>query len=646
MKRIFLLDVLTPVLMAVGLAVAAPERMAVPNPERTFATVDMPSAPSREYLLAENFDSGFLPAGWTSMSTGNASTWEQTTRTANSGQHSAAIFWGTAWQDEWLVSPSLDTQGLSSLYLAWAETAEEVVYFREHNIMVSTTVPDDPAAFTSVLEMKPASHSFGSDWQAVTVDLSAYVGLETVYIAFRYEGAYADSWFIDDVLVYQPFDHEVGAVQVTPIGATVFPDVELSPQFRVKNFGGNIETFEVNMVVTFEGTTIMDETMTVTELPPGEQTTVAFSSLTTEPGFYVLTGTVLLAGDEYQANDVAVGGLQCADSQRTPFGLLFTNWGCHPCVDANAALDSWYSLQGDQASLIRVHVFWPYSNDPMYLANPDQCQWFLDMCPAMVTAAPTLYMDNTWDMWDYFPGTWPQTVLDGYLMSAGTPSAIAITDLAYIPGTGQVQLSVDVLQALDPQGDYRLFVAISEDGVEAAGPNGETVHNQAFRWLFPGVEGLPVQPEAGLQPFAVPVTLDPGWVQENLRATAWVMEHPNGAVLNSATVFLAENVSAVETENPAEIQAQPRLEGAFPNPFNPRTTIRFSLEREQAVKLAVYDLAGRRIMNLVDDVLPAGDHPVVWDGRDVSGREVPSGVYFAHMVGADGIQVAKLMLVR
>jgi GH25 family lysozyme M1 (1,4-beta-N-acetylmuramidase) len=68
-----------------------------------------------------------------------------------------------------------------------------------------------------------------------------------------------------------------------------------------------------------------------------------------------------------------------------------------------------------------------------------------------------------------------------------------------------------------------------------------------------------------------------------------------------------------------------------PNPFNPRTTIRFDLPDAGRVRLAVYDVAGRLIRTLVDADLPRGTHEEVWDGRDEAGQAVASGSYFAKL---------------
>ena len=83
-----------------------------------------------------------------------------------------------------------------------------------------------------------------------------------------------------------------------------------------------------------------------------------------------------------------------------------------------------------------------------------------------------------------------------------------------------------------------------------------------------------------------------------------------------------------------------------PNPFNPRTTIRFELARAGAARLAVYDVCGRRVRTLLDGSLAAGSHEAEWDGRDDSGREVGSGVYLARLESGGVAAVARMGLVR
>jgi len=88
------------------------------------------------------------------------------------------------------------------------------------------------------------------------------------------------------------------------------------------------------------------------------------------------------------------------------------------------------------------------------------------------------------------------------------------------------------------------------------------------------------------------------------------------------------------------------LRAAYPNPFNPKTTIRFELAASAHARLAVHDLAGRLVRVLVDESLPAGEHAAVWDGRDASGARVASGVYLYRLSGAGGAAAEKMLLLN
>lgn len=99
-------------------------------------------------------------------------------------------------------------------------------------------------------------------------------------------------------------------------------------------------------------------------------------------------------------------------------------------------------------------------------------------------------------------------------------------------------------------------------------------------------------------------------------------------------------------DGPAALPGALSLRGAWPNPFNPSTTIAYDLDLPQAVTLTVHDAGGRLVRRLVDDVRAAGPHATVWDGRDDAGRALPSGVYLAQLRGRRDIRSLKLVLTR
>lgn len=83
-----------------------------------------------------------------------------------------------------------------------------------------------------------------------------------------------------------------------------------------------------------------------------------------------------------------------------------------------------------------------------------------------------------------------------------------------------------------------------------------------------------------------------------------------------------------------------------PNPFNPSTTIQYSVSEAAHVKLAVFDIRGRMIAALVDREVQAGNYSVQWDGRDTAGRQVASGVYFYRMQAGSFSNIRKMVLLK
>ena len=90
--------------------------------------------------------------------------------------------------------------------------------------------------------------------------------------------------------------------------------------------------------------------------------------------------------------------------------------------------------------------------------------------------------------------------------------------------------------------------------------------------------------------------------------------------------------------------SQPKTYGiseAYPNPFNPVTSFEYTLEKDGIVQVAVYDVNGRMVSELVNGYQSAGTYPVVWDANELS-----SGVYMLNMITSDYSIVQKVMLIK
>jgi len=106
--------------------------------------------------------------------------------------------------------------------------------------------------------------------------------------------------------------------------------------------------------------------------------------------------------------------------------------------------------------------------------------------------------------------------------------------------------------------------------------------------------------------------------------------------------FIGQEVPDEQT-----IPTEFKLSQNFPNPFNPATTIRYSLPKAQKVTLKVYNLLGEEVVTLVqDEEKTAGHHFTIWDGRNQSGQPVSSGLYLYHLQAGKITKIKKMALVK
>ncbi|MBD3222870.1 T9SS type A sorting domain-containing protein, partial [bacterium] len=129
----------------------------------------------------------------------------------------------------------------------------------------------------------------------------------------------------------------------------------------------------------------------------------------------------------------------------------------------------------------------------------------------------------------------------------------------------------------------------------------------------------------------------------------WVMGETDGSWRYSGWNLDEVEIRALRTDAtaaPGTPAVATRLEGAAPNPFNPRTDVRFTLARAGHVHLTVHDARGRLVAELQDAAMPAGNHAIAWDGTDRTGRRLGSGLYFARLVSDGEVDTSKLVLVK
>ena len=151
----------------------------------------------------------------------------------------------------------------------------------------------------------------------------------------------------------------------------------------------------------------------------------------------------------------------------------------------------------------------------------------------------------------------------------------------------------------------------------------------------------------------------PGWMSSD--GEDWSPVHPDYGFAvrpilvegGSAMMFKSGRAAGGMNDQPTDVlvpsPALPTatvLRPAMPNPFNPQTTLSFSLKDDAMVDLAVFSLRGERVRQLVSERKSTGDYSVVWNGRDQIGSALPSGVYLARLSAGGVVMTQRLVLVQ
>ncbi len=84
----------------------------------------------------------------------------------------------------------------------------------------------------------------------------------------------------------------------------------------------------------------------------------------------------------------------------------------------------------------------------------------------------------------------------------------------------------------------------------------------------------------------------------------------------------------------------------YPNPFNPETHITFYISRAGETELAIYNVSGQKVRTLISGFQTAGEHTIVWNGKDDNGNAVSSGIYFYRLKADDIVKVRKAILIK
>lgn len=171
---------------------------------------------------------------------------------------------------------------------------------------------------------------------------------------------------------------------------------------------------------------------------------------------------------------------------------------------------------------------------------------------------------------------------------------------------------------------------------------------QTFTLVLHTSTGAPVTLAAkGLRTFghyAVALAMPSSGRTVNLRERPAVTLQPRKS--STRLTLHVGSAAYVEAKSRANRPVKTEVRSNYPNPFHAHTTVEYALPQRTEVQLFVYDVLGRRISTLVDEVQEPGIHRIQWQGRSQSGQSVASGLYFLRLHADGEVHTSKAVLVR
>ena len=131
---------------------------------------------------------------------------------------------------------------------------------------------------------------------------------------------------------------------------------------------------------------------------------------------------------------------------------------------------------------------------------------------------------------------------------------------------------------------------------------------------------------------------DEGW---NF-STIWAMD----LTINDGYPYLAYPNSLFNNDNIIIPSTTAFLHAAYPNPFNPSTTLSFDVPNSEKISINIYNVKGQLVKNICNQVYDKGYHSIIWNGKDNNGTQCGTGVYFYKMQAGKTTQTQKMMMIK
>ncbi|MEP7146059.1 MAG: Omp28-related outer membrane protein [bacterium] len=326
-----------------------------------------------------------------------------------------------------------------------------------------------------------------------------------------------------------------------------------------------------------------------------------------------------------------------------------TGTWCGNCPCGHQTLNT-INSQYPQTIVLAYHAF---SNDPWRNFNGNQIVSLLNF-----SATPSVVIDREFSVSNLNYPLWISSVQNSYAAKPDTKINLVVGSKSYNESTRELSLTVNATPLEALTGQYKINFVIVENNLiypqnvysqcGTAGVIQNYVHNHVVRNMINNAEGENLNSgntwnTNQLISKNIVTVVNTGWNEANSKVVVFV--YKDNAPLASANVEQAIEESVTGTVgisgNETGIADNYSLSQNFPNPFNPATSIKFSLPGDGNVSFKIFDISGKEVSNYVDGFLRKGSYNVEFDGTGFS-----SGVYFYVLKTDNFVDKKKMILIK
>ncbi len=270
-----------------------------------------------------------------------------------------------------------------------------------------------------------------------------------------------------------------------------------------------------------------------------------------------------------------------------------------------------------------------------------------------LTLTPTGFRDFVWTGVEWFDDLVSNLTFAGYLSSLPEVSFVSYTPL--LPNIASQYFTTSTPNMHINNDGIDLYLNVNEGYL--AYDNVNYTKNHSYRYLEGGMDYV-IQP-GGNMTFthgSNGVNLTDGFTVEEGGIFSTVFDpnldsegdNPMYTAMNNAgkNLYVLDTAKPENIGKPKNVPLKYELHQNYPNPFNPSTTIKYDLKNDGKVSLVIYDIIGREVIKLVDWNEEAGYKSVSWDGRNSTGSQISSGVYFYTLRTGDFVKTVKMVFVK